>query len=160
MKVSEFTKIMRKIIREEVRAAIKAELNEASKSKEPSSHEIINHGLNLHENVEKFDKKNYSKNSMLNEILNETANTTTNLGIGSNKDPETLEGAPFTSKDAVTGIRSKFAEAMNMDSDFGGKPTAQEMLPDDKKHVQVPDYIQNALTKDYSGLVKAMDKKK
>ena len=66
MKVSEFTKIMRKIIREEVRAAIKAELNEASKSKEPSSYDIINHGLNLHENVEKFDKKNYSKNSMLN----------------------------------------------------------------------------------------------
>jgi len=155
MKVSEFTKIIRKVIREEVRAAIKEELKEASKSKKPNPIKLINHGLDLHESVEKFEKKNYAKNSLLNDVLNETAQT--------EKPIPTMNANTYTSQDAQGGIRSKFQEAMNPDADFGpsnGKPSAAEMIPDDKKHVQVPDYITNALTKDYSGLVKAMEKKK
>ena len=150
MKISEFTKVLRKVIREEVRAAIKAELNEVVNPKQQDHREIINHGLKLHKKVDKFDKKNYAKNPLLNDILNETANAPI----------KTINGGPLTSQDAVGGIRNKFTEAMNPDKDFGGQPTAQEMVPEDKKHIPIPDYIQNALTKDYSSLVKAMDKKK
>jgi len=155
MKVSEFTKILRKVIREEVRAAIKQELKEASKSKKENPRKIINHGLDLHESVEKFEKKSYSSNPLLNDILNETAQTGEPI--------PTMNATAYTSGDARGGIRSKFQDAMNPDVDFGSsnaKPTAAEMIPDDKKHVQVPDYVTNALTKDYSGLVKAFDKKK
>jgi hypothetical protein len=150
MKVSEFTKIIRKVVREEVRAAVKAELNEILKPKKRNDRNVIKHGLNLHERANKVDKISYTKNSALNDILNETANSKV----------KTMDNKMFTSQDAVTGIRSKFAEAMNPDSDFGNAPSAQEMIPEDQKHINIPDYIQNALTKDYSGLVKAMDKNK
>ena len=118
MKISEFAKVIKKVIREEVRAAIKAELNEALKPKKKEDHEVINHGLDLHEKVEDFDQKNYSKNPLLNSILNETANTPV----------PTMNGGAYTSNDAVGGIRSKFAEAMNPDKDFGGATSAQEMI--------------------------------
>ena len=157
MKIAEFTKIMRKVIREEVRAAVKAELNDALKPKKQNTRKVIDHGLTLHESVEKVDKKRFAKNSMLNDILNETAEKSKPIPQMGNK--------TFTSQDAVGGLRSKFAEAMDPQADFGaggvaGKPTADEMIPEDKKHVPIPDYIQNALTKDYSQLVKTMTKKK
>jgi hypothetical protein len=148
MKISEFTKIIRKVIREEVKAAVRTEFKEALSPNKKEDHKIIDHGLDLHEKVGKFEKKNYSKNPLLNNLLNETAQTPI----------PTMNGATYTSKDAVGGIRSKFAAAMDPNKDFGGAPSAQEMIPDDKKHVQVPDYIQNALTKDYSGVVKEMNK--
>ena len=45
------------------------------------------------------------------------------------------------------------------DEMFGGKPTLEQMLPEDKKRVEVPEAIEKALTRDYSDLMKAMNKK-
>ena len=72
-------------------------------------------------------------------------------------DPEeykTLGGKPFTGNMAQ-------AMGMNPDEMFGSKSTsAESMIPEDKKHIQVPEAVQKALTRDYSQLVQAMDKKK
>ena len=40
---------------------------------------------------------------------------------------------------------------------FGGKPTVEQMLPNDRKHVQVSDDMAEILTKDYSELMKKVD---
>ena len=51
----------------------------------------------------------------------------------------------------------------NPDQLFGGnngKPTAQQMLPNDRKHVEIKPELEKALTRDYSSLMKAIDKKK
>ena len=59
--------------------------------------------------------------------------------------------------------RAGLASMMGMESPdqmFGEKPSVQQMIPDDKKHVEIPDDISTALTRDYSQLMKAIDKKK
>ena len=42
---------------------------------------------------------------------------------------------------------------------FGGKPTAEQMLPNDRKHVQLDDGMKDILTRDYSQLMKKVDEK-
>ena len=50
---------------------------------------------------------------------------------------------------------------MNPDKMFGNQNNAVEsMIPEDKKNIPIPEVVQKALTRDYSQLVKAMDKKK
>lgn len=148
MSSKSFVKLLRKIIKEEVRGAVREVLNE----QKVSHNQIINHGMNLSEITENpvpnrpIAKKQFTKNSMLNDLLNETANTvpsqeqldwnTMNFksemadAFGMNAGPT----APLT----TTGING---EAINMNN----QSVASTM---------------NAMTKDYSALMKAIDKKR
>ena len=91
----------------------------------------------------------FTRDPVLNKVLNETANA---------KDEwKTMGGGAYT--DGKSGL----ASAMGMGSAeqmFGGKPSAQQMLPNDRKGVQLSDEMADVLTKDYSALMKAIDKKK
>jgi len=40
-----------------------------------------------------------------------------------------------------------------------GAPSIQEMVPMDRQGAQIPDAVSKALTRDYSGLIKAIKKK-
>ena len=95
-------------------------------------------------------KTKFVKDSMLNDILNETANNPSEWPTMGNK--------TLTSRDAVANSLG----IGNPDQLFGGnngKPTAHQMLPNDRKHVEIKPEIEQALTRDYSSLVKAMKKK-
>ena len=101
-------------------------------------------------------KKQYTKNKMLNEVLNNTKP----LGSQEQEDYPTLGGGVLGS--------DNMAEVLGY-GDVGmgsNKERAREMAAVDsikKAGVsidQVPEDVQNALTRDYSGLMKAIDKKK
>lgn len=154
-KTEKLLELIRKVVREEVRAVIKEELG----AKPKLTKEAIQHGLNLqdvlnspknpYEQGTPRKKKNFdfTKDPVLNKVLNETAN----------------EDWPTMGNQAFTDGRAGLASMMGIESPeqmFGGKPTAQQMLPKDRQHVNVSDDVANALTRDYSQLMKAIDKQK
>ena len=106
--------------------------------------------------AKKKSKKQYTKNKVLNEVLNNTKP----LGSQEQEDYPTLGGG-------VLGA-DNMAEVLGY-GDLGkgqNKEKAREMAAVDsikKAGVsvdQVPEDVQNALTRDYSGLMKAIDNKK
>ena len=106
--------------------------------------------------VKKKSKKQYTKNKVLNEVLNNTKP----LGSQEQEDYPTLGGGVLGS--------DNMAEVLGY-GDLGkgqNKEKAREMAAVDsikKAGVsvdQVPEDVQNALTRDYSGLMKAINKKK
>ena len=106
--------------------------------------------------VKKKSKKQYTKNKVLNEVLNNTKP----LGSQEQEDYPTLGGGVLGS--------DNMAEVLGY-GDLGrgqNKEKAREMAAVDsikKAGVsvdQVPEDVQNALTRDYSGLMKAIDNKK
>jgi len=106
--------------------------------------------------VVKKTKKQYSKNPALNEVLNNT----NPLGTSETDEYPSLGGGVLGS--------DNMAEVLGY-GDLGrgqDKETAREMAAVDTIKKQgvsvdaVPEGVQNALTRDYSGLMKAINKKK
>ena len=142
MKKSELKMMVREIVREEVALTMKEVIKEIVGGKpQPQS-----------QPKQKPKKKHFSKNKVLNDVLNETA-----MGDRS-EEWETMGGASYTSDKMNEIVGSSYADMMNgnqqqpngdmMVRSMGGNPDA------------VGDTLKNALTRDYSELVKAMDKKK
>jgi len=133
MDTRSFVKILRKVIREEVGAAIKQALNETP----VTDKEVINNGVNLHDLVDspKPAKRRFVKNSMLNDILNDTVVDSDFRGMHESYKPNfSGMGAP----QPMTGINGESVDT--------SKPEMQA--------------VSAAMTKDYSSLMKAIDKKK
>ena len=98
----------------------------------------------------KVKEQKFTDNPMLNQILNETAQQ--------QEEYPTLGGGTFDS--------SRMTEMLGYGSGLGNKEVKREvaaastlqsagMTPD-----TAPEHLTNALTRDYSGLMKAIDKKK
>ena len=153
--------IIKKAVREEVRTAVREELNEVLGTKKQLTSEHIAHGMSLtdmanapknpyEQGKAKPKKKSnfeFTKDPVLNKVLNETAN--------SKDEWPTMGGQPFTGRDGMASMMGmQTPEQM-----FGGKPTVEQMLPNDRKHVQVSDDMAEILTKDYSALMKKVDEK-
>tara|TARA_E500000318_G_C3526834_1_gene198790 strand:+ start:510 stop:935 length:426 start_codon:yes stop_codon:yes gene_type:complete len=132
-----------KIIREVVRSEVKKEvqkifMNENKTVREPQ--------------VQSKPKKQYTQNKSLNDVLNETVG----LKTSEKQDDEypTLGGGTFDS--------SKMAELMGYGK---SEEVKRDMVAIDtlkkagKSVSDVPEAITAALTRDYSDLMKAMDKK-
>ena len=147
MDTKKFTSVLRKIIREEVTKAVRTELRQMLNEDKPSHKSTIQHGMQLHDMVEqkpvKKARKKYSDNAMLNDILNDT------ISLKQNSDWSTMN------------FKSEMAQAFGMNSsnpvvapmtDLQGKPL-------NTNNEQVATVV-NAMTKDYSALMKAIDKKK
>ncbi len=143
MKTQGFVKLLRKVIREEVRNVIVKELrpilNEAN---------IKKHDINLQEVADiplqpkqPVMKKQFTKNTALNDILNETAAT------------------PPAEWNSVN-FRSDMAEAFGMQS--SNTPLATKGINGERVDMNNEAVVStvNAMTKDYSALMKAIDKKK
>ena len=154
MKKSEFINLIKEAIIPEVRKVVREELSILTEEKIDHS-KVMNHGIRMSELADSnkikkpIKRKKFSKDPGLNDILNETAKD-----ISDSEDYKTLGGKPFT---------GNMAQMMGMNSDemFGNqKSTVESMIPEDKKHIQIPAAVQKALTRDYSQLIKAMDKKK
>jgi len=137
MNTKSFVKILRKVVREEVRTALKETLNESTVTEE----QVINSGLNLHELVDqpKPAQKRFSKNSMLNDILNDTAAT---------GDFASMTEGPVN---YPTMGQTRTSNMVQPTEGINGEPI----------NVNKPEMkaINKAINRDYSGLIKAMDKK-
>ena len=133
--------MIREIVREEVALTMKEVIKE-----------IVGGKTQLQSQPKpKPKKKHYSKNKVLNDVLNETA-----MGDGG-EDWKTMGGTTYTSNRMNEIMGNSYGDMMNGNQ----KPNADMVVrsmggnPD-----AVGDTLKNALTRDYSELVKAMDKKK
>jgi len=153
MKKNDLIKIIELVVRKEV----KKQMTEIfiNEEKEISLSETISKPKP--KAVKKKTKKKYSKNPALNEVLN---NTNPLGSSGQTEEYPSLGGGVLGS--------DNMAEVLGY-GDLGkgqNKEQAREMAAVDtikKAGVnvdQVPEDVQNALTRDYSGLMKAISKKK
>ena len=148
MSSKSFVKLLRKIIREEVQGAVRQVLTE----QKTNHQQVIEHGMNLSHITESpmprrsRAKKQFTKNSMLNDILNETANT-----------PASIEQTDWS----TMNFKSEMAQAYDIPSTVPNVVPATgingEQVNMQKEGVAA---TVNAMTKDYSALMKAIDKKK
>lgn len=157
MKKSEFVKLISETVRREVRRAVRAELKEALNPPDNSVktfNEQIQNGVQMQRQAEASPVSDveYTKNATLNELLNETANDMQSYPTA---------GRPLSAADAVGG-KSALAAAMGMPSlnQNAGPASVQEMVPADRRGAPIPDAVSKALTRDYSGLMKAVNKKR
>ena len=129
--------MIREIVREEVRMAI----NESLKDKELQIQEITGAAAAK----PKKPSKSFSKNPILNQVLNETAD---------GGEWKTLGGKEFTTDRMNELVGGNYGEMMNKDKPLD----ADSMITSMGKNPEVvPDKLKDALTRDYSKLVKKMN---
>jgi hypothetical protein len=146
MTKKDLVKIIREVVRREVQKEVQKIFIKEESS--PTLKEIIPEVVNP---VSSFKKEvKYSSNSTINNILNETRA----LSKSQKDEYPTMSGGAFDT--------SKMAELMGY-----GKPeeVQRDMVAVDTfkragvSSEQVPEHVTNALTRDYSSLMKALDKK-
>ncbi len=150
MEQKTFFTILKKTIREEVRNVIKQELSEILKEGLQSTvNELKEEKMPKKKLVKKSNPK--FKKTGFADILNETTQLTENNSVGNYAEMmnESYDNLSFTAKDAqgFGMMRQSSAPAVIEDPETG-------------KILQVNDTVANAMTKDYSSLMKAVDKKK
>ena len=157
MEQKKFIHILKKIIKEEVRSVIKEELTEIlQEGLKPTISELQNKRP-IKESVISRKTNGMFKDNKYSDILNET--TSLREQNQSLDFAELMkEDITMTSKDAQGfGIqRQSFKEAMGVSSPV---PTTMEDT-ETGKTLNVDPIIAKAITRDYSSLMKAMDKKK
>jgi len=148
--------LIRKIVREEIKRGVPKAIQEAMNPKTDHK-KVMKQGM---KNVQPVhEKKQFVKdNPMLNDLLNETAQT---LG---NTTETTEQEVSFTSQDAPGFNRSNLASMMGYE-DFTPEGRRQSVAQQTAQSMgmsmdDLPDAVSNALTKDYSGLMKKIDEKK
>lgn len=152
MSSKSLVKVLRRIIREEVRSAVKEVLTEQT-AKRPIK-QVIKNRTSLSELTNVKSKKPFSKNSMLNDILNETAGTA---------DFSTMREGPAVMQEdypSLGDFKSDMAESFGMSR----QPQALATTDVHGNAINTKDEnvvkTLNVMTKDYSGLMKAIDKNK
>ena len=173
MKKRELIKIIEAVVRKEV----KKQMNEIFIKEENSSSltELVSKTITEKEFKEPIRKKqvkpkkevNYTSNKALNKVLNETVGGVPQgegggPQVGGYEDYPTLGDGVFDS----SKINDVLAGATSLGNTEGTKERKREIAAVDsikKAGVsveQVPDHVQNALTRDYSAVMKAIDQKK
>lgn len=154
METKSFIKLLRKVIREEVQSVVRKEVRMLLKERVSNHKQVIKHGMDLHKVVEAprgpvAKKKKFTKNSMLNDLLNETATTAPSQEVTdwSTMNFKSEMAEAYTTPDMSKNISQPLASV-----DVNGAPVNME---NDKVAATM-----GAMTKDYSALMKAIDKKK
>ena len=143
MKTESFTKLLRKIIREEVTMAVRKEMKSLLTEKKTDHKKVMKHGLEL-ESMAARPTKKYVKDPMLNDILNETSPLQENRTMNYDSSMAQSFKSMMTNEPEVSHVAPM--------TDIQGKPV-------NTNNENVANVV-NAMTKDYSSLMKAIDKKK
>jgi len=148
MSSKSFVKLLRKVIREEVKAAVKEILTE----QKVDDKQVINHGMQMAEmsSNPRRTKKQYTKNSMLNDILNETAGLPSDGPIVSQGTTDYPSLGTFKSAMADSFGAARTPTNSVVTQGINGEPI--------NMNNQAVASTVNAITKDYSGVMKAMKK--
>tara|TARA_R100001443_G_scaffold117230_1_gene140625 strand:- start:1239 stop:1712 length:474 start_codon:yes stop_codon:yes gene_type:complete len=149
MEAKSFIKLLRKVIREEVQSVVRKEVRNALNEQKVNHKKVIEHGMDLHNVVESprgpiAKKKKFVKDSMLNDILNETA---------IQSDFSTMRDGPavYQTNDVNSFASNVSANTPLTETGINGEPV--NMSNDNVAKTM------EAMTRDYSGLIKAIDKK-
>jgi len=163
MKKGELTKIIERAVRKEV----KKQMNEIFIKEDNSSQlsELVSKSVTEKEFKEPIRKKykvgkkeevKYTKNKTLNKVLNETKGGIPQ-GDGAESYPMMGDGVFDSSKVTEVAMNSgEFGSTSEFKRELGAAMTAKSVGVSVDK---VPESTMNALTRDYSGLMKALDKK-
>lgn len=153
-------KVLKKVVREEVRSVIKEELSEILQE---GLHSTINE-MSLRETatpapqITKSKKKKIEfKKNKFSDILNETDLLREQSPYGAMMNQPLNENITMTSADAqgFGVVREKMRAQM-----MGIETPSVMADPETGKSLQVDPVVAKAMTRDYSALMKAMDKKK
>ena len=153
MKKNELVKIIELVVRKE----IKKQLSEIfiNDEKEISLSETISKPKP--KVVKQKPKKQYTKNSALNEVLNNTKP----LGSQGQTDEYPTLGGGVLGSDNMAEVLGYGDLGMGQNKERAREMAAVDSIKKAGVSVDaVPEDVQNALTRDYSGLMKALDKKK
>jgi hypothetical protein len=142
MNSKSFVKLLRKIIREEVKDAVRTVLTEEVSI----SNQLVEHDVTPMPS-RPVAKKQFTKNSMLNDLLNETAAT-----------PASAEMTDWN----TMNFRSEMADVFGMSTTGPTSPLASTGINGESINMSNPQVADTmkAMTKDYSALMKAIDKKR
>ena len=153
MKKYELIKIIELVVRKEVKKQMteifindKEEIKLSETISKPTPKKVI----------KKKPKKQYSKNKALNEVLNNT----NPLGTSETDEYPSLGGGVLGS-DNMADVLGYGDLGMGQNKERAREMAAVDSIKKAGVSVdQVPEDVQNALTRDYSGLMKAINKKK
>ena len=154
MKKNELVKIIELVVRKEV----KKQMTEIfiNEDKEISLSETISKPKPKPV-VKKQPKKQYTKNKALNEVLNQTKP----LGSSGQTDEYPTLGGGVLGSDNMADVLGYGDLGMGQNKERAREMAAVDSIKKAGVSVdQVPEDVQNALTRDYSGLMKAINKKK
>ena len=147
MTKKDLVKIIQEVVKREVKKQVNMIFIEEQKTSKPQLADVIS------QVSEPKKKVKYTNNKSLNKVLNET--------VGLSKQQQEFEEYPTLS--GGTFGKSRMQELMGYGQSDEGKREmgAVDTLKKAGKSVKdVPEHVTNALTRDYSGLMKAIDKKK
>jgi hypothetical protein len=156
MKAKELAQLLELVVRKVVREELKPILSEVKKSQKPIIREVKSKkvrvekdplDINLSEilaeaSERKTEKKTFMKNPMLNDMLNEVADS---------GEWRTLNHTEFSSNQAQSFMQGGSTSVAPI-TDIDGRPV-------DTNNQEVAN-VMGAITKDYSQLMKAIDKKR
>ena len=152
MDTKKFIQTLRKVVQEEVRAVIKQELTEIlQEGLQPTISELQTTKQPSQEQVSRpitKKKKALFKKNKFSDILNDTDSLREQVAPGDYASMMN-EDISMTSKDAIGFGMQRTGTAPSVMTD-----------PETGKTMKVDSVVANALTKDYSALMKAIDKKK
>ena len=142
-------KELMQIIQEVVRKEVKKEVQKIFIKEETSP---LLQDVVVKKSKPKKEEISYSSNKTLNKVLNET--------VGLSKTGKQLEEYPTLSGEAFDSSRMTELLGYGKPEEVKRDMVAVDTLQKAGKSVgEVPEHITNALTRDYSDLMKAMDKK-
>ena len=140
MKSNKLVSLIKEVVKQEVKKQITDIL--INETNIPKSKPVVKN--------KKVEEKNYTDNPTLNKILNETAQQ--------QEEYPTLGGGTFDS--------SRMTEMLGYGSGLGNKEVKREVAAASTLRSagltpeSAPEHLTNALTRDYSGLMKAINKQK
>tara|TARA_B110001454_G_C12660309_1_gene409230 strand:+ start:336 stop:782 length:447 start_codon:yes stop_codon:yes gene_type:complete len=147
MTKKDLVKIIQEVVRKEVQKEVKKIFIKENTS--PKLIDIISKTSTSEK--EPIKEKHYTKNEALNKILNETVS-----GLKSNRDEyPTMGGEAFDTSRMSELIG--YGNSEDMQRDMVAVDTFKKAGVTSE---QVPDYVTNALTRDYSNVMKALQNKK
>ena len=145
MNKKQFMKIITEVVRKEVKKEVKKIFIKEETSNQLA--DIIPEVSKPKQNVK------YTKNKSLNDVLNET--------VGLTKSAKESEEYPTLGNGTFDTSRMSEMMGYGKSEDMKRDMVAVDTIKKAGKSLeQVPDHVTNALTRDYSGLMKAIDKKK
>ena len=153
MKKKELIKIIELVVRKEVKKQMteifindKEEIKLAETISKPKPKKVVNK-----------PKKQYSKNPALNEVLNNTKP----LGSSGQTDEYPTLGGGILGSDNMADVLGYGNLGRGQNKEKAREMAAVDTIKKQGVSVDsVPEDVQNALTRDYSGLMKAINKKK
>jgi len=143
MNSKDFINALRKVIREEVQSAVRNEFKQINTINERVADPKPATTYSQSYKPKPVAKKQFTNNSMLNDLLNETAGF---AGEGPMVDYNDFSEWPTMGNSGMAARQPQFTLPS---TDLEGRPVTN-----------VPEEVVHNLTKDYSALMKAIDKKK